>query len=336
MLLAAGLASQALGAPAPARPLFSSDHVLELELAGPLEATLADREARDYRPFTLRLTAEDGTSIPLQVRVRGKSRAAICELAPLRLDFDSDATAGTPFAGQNKLKLVLPCHDSDRAERDVLEEYAAYRIFGLLSDTAYRVRLLRLHLIDTEAGGGKTLLDRHAFLLESNEELTSRTGLPKAGLPAVRRGELEPDQAATVFIFQYLIGNTDWSLVAPENETDCCHNIRLLGREAPIYAVPFDFDLSGLVSARYAKPDPSLNLRSVSQRLYRGYCIDSAALGLALDRIVASREAVLAVPQSLSMLSDRQVRSRVRYLEDFFEQAADRDRLLRRFEKLCL
>lgn len=336
MLLGAWLAAQgAVAAPNVDSPaaLFADDTVLELSLEGPLEATFADREAREERPFLLRLATGE---VPLEVRVRGKSRARICTFAPLRLDFQSEHPAGTPLAGQDKLKLVLPCHDTDRAELDVIEEYAVYRIFNVLSDVSYRVRLLRIRFVDTDAPGETPLMERHAFLLESHDELSMRTRLPQAAVAAVRRSELAADQAASVFIFQYLVGNTDWSLVSAEEETYCCHNVRLFGASPPFYPVPYDFDLTGLVDARYAEPDASMRLRDVTQRRYRGYCIDPEALESALGRTKARRDAILSVPRSLPLLSEKQIESRVRYLEDFFERAGNETRLLERFNKKCL
>jgi hypothetical protein len=314
-------------------PLFSDDAVIELSLEGPLSATLDDREAREERAFSLR-TGADG--VPLEVRVRGKSRARICRFAPLRLNFGPEGAAGSVFAGQDKLKLVLPCDDSDRAERDVLEEYAAYRIFNLLSDRSYRVRPLRVRFVDTEQPGEPPVMLRHAFVLESDEEFSARIGLPETQIPAVRRSELQSDQAAMVFIFQYLVVNTDWSLVTADGEEWCCHNLRLFGEAPDLYTVPYDFDLAGLVDAKYAKPDASLRMRSVTQRQYRGYCIDAAALEAALARITAQRDAILAVPRSLPLLDGKQSETRERYLEGFFEQAGNAPKLLRRFADQCL
>jgi hypothetical protein len=315
------------------RPLFADDAVIELSLEGPLKATFADREVRQPRPFSLRMGAAD---VPVQVQVRGKSRTRICAFAPLRLDFGPDGAAGTVFAGQGRLKLVLPCHDSDPAEGDVLEEYAAYRIFNLLSDLSYRVRLAHIRFVDTDEPDAGPLMVRHAFLLESDGELSARAGLPEARMPAVRRSELAADQAALVFIFQYLVGNTDWSLVAAKGEDLCCHNLRLFGAAPPLYAVPYDFDLVGLVNARYAKPDPSLKIRDVRRRRYRGYCIDPGALEAALAHIRARQDVILAVSRSLPLLDESQLEAQARYLESYFEQAGDAPQLLEQFVEQCL
>jgi hypothetical protein len=71
---------------------------------------------------------------------------------------------------------------------------------------------------------------------------------------------------ATYGLFQYLIGNTDWSIVAGHNA------LRLRGADATQLVVPFDFDFSGLVDASYAGPPPELPIDEVTDRLFRGFC----------------------------------------------------------------
>ena len=64
-----------------------------------------------------------------------------------------------------------------------------------------------------------------------------------------------------------MIGNTDWSSV------DEGHNMELVkGPSETQWAVPYDFDFSGIVDARYAAPDPRFSIKDVRQRFYRGWC----------------------------------------------------------------
>ena len=75
-------------------------------------------------------------------------------------------------------------------------------------------------------------------------------------------------------VFEYLIGNTDWDAFkkAADQET-CCHNLKVVGQMAgPVFPIPYDFDFAGMVDTRYATPDPSLGMRNVRQRQYRGIC----------------------------------------------------------------
>ena len=67
-------------------------------------------------------------------------------------------------------------------------------------------------------------------------------------------------------VFQYMIGNTDWSIKA-------LHNIKLItfdNSRRPI-PIPYDFDQSGLVNASYTLPAEHLQIKSVRERVYNGY-----------------------------------------------------------------
>ena len=69
-------------------------------------------------------------------------------------------------------------------------------------------------------------------------------------------------------MFQYLIGNTDYS------QADM-HNVKVMFRETDFIPLPFDFDMAGFVNCSYAVVsqigEEKLPLSSVRQRLYRGF-----------------------------------------------------------------
>ncbi len=314
-----------------AAPLFEDETVVEATLVGPIESTVDRKTEREERPFTL---TADGVDHAVEIRVRGKSRIRVCVFPPLRLDFEKGASEGTLFADQDKLRLVTHCRDSDRSEQDLLEEYAAYRILNRITEFSYRVRLLRLRYVD--AGSSEDAVERFGFVVESDRELAERTGSAPVRLEGVRLGALDAEHAAAVYIFEYLIGNTDWSLVTADGDEFCCHNGNLFERGERLYYVPYDFDLAGLVNARYAFPDPSLRIKTVTKRRYRGYCTSPDALRAALATIVERRESILDVLRGLPSLPPKQIDSKVRYLERFFTEAEDADKLLTRFERRCL
>ena len=168
-ILLSHLAWLLCGAAAGASPLFEDDTVLELELRGPLSATLGDTGERAERPFVLTV---EGVDLDIMARVRGKSRAETCSFPPLRLDFSNPAD--TVFAGQGSLKLVTHCNRASSYEINVLEEYAAYRLVSLLVPTALGARLVRMRYVDTEKPG-KEPLER--FIAKSiSPNLTSIAG----------------------------------------------------------------------------------------------------------------------------------------------------------------
>ncbi len=315
-----------------ASALFESDGVLEVTLKGPLSAAIDDTEERRELPFSLELA---GKAIPVALRMRGKSRATFCSFPPLRLDFASESVEDTEFAGQDKLKLVTHCKGRGEFEQNVLEESAAYRILNVLTALSFRTRLLRVNYVDTDRPRSAAVT-RYGFVIESDEEFARRIGGDPFGVRNLSRSMLDARHAALVYVFHYLIGNTDWSLVRYFDDEYCCHNGKLFSVGDRNYYIPYDFDMSGLVNARYAEPQPELRLRNVRTRRYRGYCTDRAVLTEALRTVVGHRDAILSVVSELPGLSAKNKQRQHSYLEKFFAMAEKEDKMLDEFEHRCL
>ena len=314
-----------------AGPLFDSDEVLELTLTGPLGETIVDTRHREERNFVLEV---DGESLDVAVRVRGKSRVEICRFPPLRLDFSESDPAGTVFEGQGALKLVTHCWNNDDYEQNVLEEYAAFKAFALFTDVSFGARLMRIRYVDTNEPD--KVVERHALVLESSGELAARVNGTLVHTEFIQTRLLDLPQTARVFVFQFMIGNTDWSLVKATGEDVCCHNGILLEVDGAYHYVPYDFDLAGIVNARYAEAHPNLKSRHVRTRRYRGNCIEGLATDDAIQLAVDLEPEILAIIRGLPKATKKLTRSRIKYMSDFFEAARDSDSLARRFEKRCV
>ncbi|NND72742.1 MAG: hypothetical protein HKN43_14290 [Rhodothermales bacterium] len=319
--------------PSGAAPLFDDSTALEVTVAGPLSSLLEEDDDQKELRFVLQANE---LSHSIKVRLRGNSRRRVCDFPPLRLNFTDDDTAQSVFEGQDKLKLVTHCRNSNSSELNMLEEYAAYRIFNLISDVSYKVRLLRITYTDTDGRLRENNFDRYGFLIETASALAGRVGGEPVQVPAVSLPSLDSQQAASVYIFQYLIGNTDWSLVTADTDDTCCHNGDLFDIASDLFYVPYDFDLSGLVNASYARPDPSLRISRVTKRRYRGYCIATDALRSALSTIKARRAEILDVISELPVLSQKDIERKTKYLDQFFEQTENEDKIVKSFDRRCL
>lgn len=318
---------------ADADTLFASDEVMHVTLSGPLATLVENPESEQELPFVL---AADGTEHAIEVRTRGNSRLTVCEFPPLRLDFKRDATTGTVFAGQDKLKLVTHCRNYDRGEQDMLEEFLAYRLFNVLTAASFRVRPLRIRYIDTDGRLDEGAAERYGFLIEPEDQLATRLGGAPADMTGVPKRRHDLKQASLLYLFQYMVGNTDWGFVKADYDDACCHNVALIEVDDVIHTIPYDFDLAGLVNARYARPDPLLRIKTVRQRLYRGLCTEPAQVMKTIEMVTAHREVLLAMPGSIGGLEPKNIEKVERYLSDFFELVDEPDKLLRRFERSCL
>jgi len=117
-----------------------------------------------------------------------------------------------------------------------------------------------------------------------------------------------------------MIGHTDFSPIAGPEDEECCHNADLFaGAKGSVYPVPYDFDMSGMVDAPYAVPNERFKLRSVTDRLYRGYCLHNAHLPAAIQAFKDNREALYALIDNEDALTKRTAKSMRRYLDSFYK-----------------
>jgi len=313
-----------MGAPAQAAtpdPLFASDAPLAITLTGPFKAIDKSRDKdAEYAGGMLRYQGPDGeVSIEANYAPRGNFRLdkRTCTHAQLWLDLKKKQTRDTLFANQNKLKLVLQCRDSKRYASYLRKEYDAYRMLNLLTDNSFRVRWVEVTYQDES---GKTLRTQPAFFIEHKKRLANRLSLNTVDEDRIRPSQLEPSQATTVALFNYFVGNADFSIIAGR-EGSCCHNAKLLqaDNDSPYLPFIYDFDSSGYVNAPYATTPANLDLRSVRQRIYRGFCAEDAVIDEALGLFRSHREALLAIAGDTQILSKREAKKAVAYLEDFFD-----------------
>lgn len=318
--------------PVAAAALFASEDILELTLHGDMRALLNDRNSEAvYHPVEMTYAAADGQTvrIPLKVKTRGNFRRQRenCYYPPLLLNFAKQKTpAGSLFAGQDKLKLVTPC----REQEHVVREYLVYKLYHLLTDRSFRARLLRVVYADTEKGKDSNPL--YAMLLEDEDQMARRNGCEIVKLNGLRPNKMATEPFLTLAVFEYMIGNTDWS-------TQYRHNIKLLrDPDVPLpLCVPYDFDHAGIVQAPYARPAPELELKSVRDRRYRGYCLDDLTeLAPVLARFDALRADFYAVYTSCDLLDDKYVRQTIQFLDDFYATIHDPEALVKAFTYPCL
>jgi len=309
-------------------PLFASHDVLELTLEADFHTIRREDRSQDSeeeRPAVLEWSNPDGStnSLDIQVRTRGNFRLARrnCDFPPLRINVKQGSTKGTLFDGQDKLKLVVTCKlGQDYWEQYVLLEYMAYRTLNVLTDVSFRVRPARVTYVDTS--GEDDTFTRFAFLIEDADMMALRQG---ARVVEWTAGQLHPAlvekrQAILVDVYQYMIGNTDWS------------GVEMRTSEGAAYLVPYDFDFSGLVNARYASPDPSLSINRVRQRLFRGFCPagvnrSQADYDSVYELFLEKKDEIYEVWRGLEALEPDRLEDTLEYFDEFYETIGDPRRI---------
>ncbi|MCH7682481.1 MAG: hypothetical protein IIB35_02055 [Gemmatimonadetes bacterium] len=344
--LLAGPAVQAqetpLASPREPTALFSSHDIIELTIEAPFKKVFRERSQEPEQfPAVLGYVDASGekVSIDLKINTRGRFRLRkrTCNFPPIRLDLPKNSVGGTIMAGQNRIKLVTHCQDKrDDYEQYVLQEYLIYRMYNLLSDVSFNVRLARITYIDTEED--RDPLTKYGFLIEDKDDMAERNGWEAIeDVPAIPPDMFDPLQICIVGLFQFMIGNTDWSAYkAPEGETDCCHNTKVVGTMAgPIVSVPYDFDMSGIISTRYAQVAEGLDIRNVRQRLYRGRCMPEDILMAGIELFLENREGIYELYANQTELDPKVLEKTVKYLDEFFEIISSEKKMEREIMRDC-
>lgn len=319
------------------RPLFLSHEVMDVRIEAPLSSLTSDRPEEEYLEGTFTYPQSDGTerTVDLKLRTRGRYRRQkkTCSFPPVRLNFATSQLEGTEFEGQDKLKLVTHCRSTrDQFEQHLLREYLAYRILQTLTERSFGARLMHITYVDTE---GDDPVVRYGFVIEDDDDIGERIGLESIESKGLSYSNLEPAHTNLVNVFQYLIGNTDFSLIRGPADDDCCHNAVPFSDGTMIWPIPYDFDFAGLVDAPYAEPNPQLDIRSVRTRLYRGRCSNNGILPDTLDYVVGKKAEIYAVLDELTGLDDKNRKRVTGYLDDFFELAVDPKQVERRIVREC-
>jgi hypothetical protein len=308
--------------------LFDSDSVLDLRLSGDIRKLMNDRSDRPNE-HALTLIYQDAggeVSIPISSRTRGNFRRKLgdCVYPPVMLLFNEKNKENTLFKEQEKLKLVLPCRDDEY----VVREYLAYRIYNLITPKSFKARLIKLTIEDNKKK--KPQEPFFAMLLEEEDQMAKRNNA------AAIEKQIPPILANTntflnMAVFQYLIGNTDWSVEYQQN-------IKLITPDSATapFTIPYDFDHAGIVDAPYARPAEALEMTSVRERRYRGYCLTNLKdYNPSFELFNRIRNDIYSLYQSAPYLNAGYKKTALKYLDGFYDAINDPEKMEKDFSYPC-
>ena len=314
-------------------PLFAADAPIRIELRGPI-STIAKGSRYKPVPHAAQLSlsgAGERHAVMLTARGITRLKRETCQFPPLRVEFGAAPAAPSLFSKQRRLKLVTHCRPAEGFQQHVLLEYAAYRLYNLLTPASFRARLATIDYVDDN---GTALISRVGFFLEDKDDIGRRVGLRSAAVAdSIASGRLDSSAAARFALFQYMIGNLDWSMRAGPKGEGCCHNSRLFAAPgapadgANLVTIPYDFDFSGLVDAPYAVPPEGKSVSTVRQRLYQGFCRHNGEALAAAVEFRSKHAALLAELARVPGLDERSRRKATAYLEGFFADIATDERV---------
>lgn len=319
LLLLFSLGSRAQVATIDSIRFFTDEGLIQANLSTDLKQVQSETKQNVFQPATISLLFPDSTLIneTISVSARGNFRRNYCRIPPMMLNFRN---AGAPrLQSLGKLKLVIGCGINPVDEDLLLKEYLVYKIYNMIDERSFRVRLLKINYTDTR----KKLksFSQYAFLIEDDADMARRNGCHKKDEVKLLTEATNRDMMTQVAIFQYMIGNTDWAV--PNN-----HNIKLIydkvNKNAPPFVVPYDFDYCGLVDASYAIPNEIIGTEKVTERVYRGFPRTMEELQISLDVFRSKKDSIFKLISSFDLLSSKTRKEMTGYLQEFYTLIEDK------------
>lgn len=196
----------------------------------------------------------------VNISLRGKYRRRMCGFPPLKLNFNKSELSNNGLSKADEYKLVTHCLEGEEGEVNVVKEFLAYQMYQQISPLSYRSKLLKITYQDTKSDNRIVGM---AILLEDKSSFGKKHDVSQMkdtfNLP---RSNFDDSNFRTHGLFQYLIGNVDWSTAISKNM-----DIYKSKENGKMYIVPYDFDFSGFVNVSYAVPNVDYKQKKIRDRL---------------------------------------------------------------------
>lgn len=313
--------------------LFTEEYPLDIALSFDLTKYLRTKPKKEYLDarITFNSGKRDSVTRNIKLRTRGEFRNLNCSFAPIELNFKNVDFGYSDLNKISKIKVVPQCSNGSEYENYLLREYLIYKMYNILTDTSFRVRLLTINYIDTHKK--RRPIKQYGFFIEPIEMLAARTNSIQIISKALNQKSIFPYIMDRVAIFNYMIGNYDWAV---PNQ----HNIKVL---KPLVvdpsnlgiAIPYDFDWSGLVNASYAVPAENAGISSVRTRLFTGICRTSETYVKDLEIFLEKKEEIYRLVNEFSYLNQNSREDIIGYLDGFYNMLVGRKVIISELTNSC-
>lgn len=313
--------------------LFEDEEILDITLRFGLSTYFRTKPKNDFLQavITFNPGKPDSVSRDIRLKTRGVFRNTFCGFAPIELNFKKVSFGYSDLDNITKLKMVTQCQSGTLYADYVLKEYIAYKLFSVLTDTCFRVRLLSINYIDSEKK--RRPVSHYGILIEPLEMLAARSNSIEIKSSNLTQKNIDPEVMDRLAIFNYMIGNYDWSIPGR-------HNVKILkplsfNPEGLGIAVPYDFDWTGLVDPSYAVPAEVTGLESVRERLFTGICRSREIYLKRLEIFSAKKDEFYRVIEDSPHLSQRAKREMTYFLNGFFKRLENKNNMVDDLLETC-
>jgi hypothetical protein len=312
--------------------LFDSYKILELSLQFDINQFKRKKLTDEYQKAVLTYYINDTDSIVKKVKVksRGITRREICSFPPIGLNFNISDSSKADRGKIENIKMVTHCNAGK--EDYLFKEYLIYRLYSILTDQSFKVRLVKIKYIDSQ--NKNKPVNTYAFIIEPLQFLAKRLHSAEVKSKNLTMNNIVPESLDRMAIFNYMIGNTDWSVPLQ-------HNCKILyqahsSRPDLGIIIPYDFDYAGLVNANYAVPNEGLPITNVTERFFIGKCREEEVFMSELKEFTDKKEAFYKEINQFIYLDEKKRNVMIKYLDDFYDQIEKRNSIIYYLKSQCL
>ncbi len=317
----------------PDHDFFGIEIPLKIALKYDITSFIRNKSKGEYIDAELQVFYNENEPIVKNIRIqaRGNFRRGQCYFPPLSLNFKTDPIKQTELKGLKKIKVVTHCSSAKSSEPLILKEYLAYKLYNIVSDKSFRVRLLDIHYIDT---GKKQLnFQERGFIIEPAEHVASRNNCVLIDPTIIQAKNLIEEDADRAAMFRYMISDTDWRIKSG-------HNIKFMKSMVDVtdkvITLPYDFDFSGFVGASYANPQEWSDATSIYQRDYLGYCRDNDDEYLKIIELYSNKQnEIMNAINAFNLLSEKYRKEVVSFTKDFFKEISNPKSMISSLKREC-
>jgi len=296
---------------------FGDNEIIECKLTSDFRFLRKEKFKTSYQPaeFIVYFANGDSAKTKVKIKARGNFRRKHCLFPPIKIKFSKVNFSESSIKEYNSLKLVTHCRSQSSYTTRLFQEKLIYDMYNLMTPYSMRARMLKINYVDT--GSKSSPGWNYGFLIEDIEQVAERNSAKEIKTQNVHMERLNRYFGTLFPTFEYMIGNTDWSVVS-------LHNIKLLRENNPeLYQpipVPYDFDYSGFVDAPYAIPPELLGIESVTTRVYRGYCRTDDEFQEVFDQFIEKKDEIIALISESQLLDEKSKKNNSNYIMKFYDR----------------
>ncbi len=310
---------------------FQRTDILKMTIKTNTKQLVAKKYKEDWQPLSMSFDNKAGEPVEwtAKTRARGNIRKQVCYYPPLKIKFKKKwLVANEMDSSFNDLKLVVGCKKGDFYGELVLKEYLIYQLYEALTGISFRTQLAEIEFIDTENNWKP--FTTYAFFIENQDEMATRLNARCAKPKRLRSKYIYAEQLDKMNLFQYMVGNTDWSAIGS-------HNVRLIKcNDYPLpLPIAYDFDYAGLVNAPYAVHGKGIELEHITQRLFLGVCREAGELEKQIPLFIEKKATFYKIIQDFPYLNKKEKKEMINYLDDFYKILNNPKSFKRNITSLC-